>query len=39
MSEYGERLDLPLQGEALATCAATGQHYALHGTAVCRVGD
>ncbi len=31
MSEYGERLVLPLDGDAVATCAATGQKYALTG--------
>lgn len=29
MSAYGERLNLPLQGEAEIICAATGDHYAL----------
>jgi len=32
MSEYGEQLALPLSGQALATCAATGQKYALRAT-------
>lgn len=34
MSQYGEQLDLPLTGEALATCAATGRKYALKGTEI-----
>lgn len=29
MSAYGERLDLPLEGGAETTCAATGDHYVL----------
>ncbi|PKO62229.1 MAG: N-acetyltransferase [Betaproteobacteria bacterium HGW-Betaproteobacteria-18] len=29
MSQYGEKLDLPLTGTATATCAATGLHYLL----------
>ncbi|MDB2384588.1 N-acetyltransferase [Endozoicomonas sp.] len=29
MSEYGERLDLPVKGTADAFCPATGQHYQL----------
>lgn len=29
MSEYGERLNLPLQGQAQATCQVTGQRYVL----------
>ena len=31
MSRHGERLDLPLQGDADATCPATGEHYHLAG--------
>jgi len=34
MSQYGEKLDLPLTGEAMATCAATGTKYALAGAVV-----
>lgn len=30
MSEYGERLDLPLEGDAETICAATGTRYLLH---------
>ncbi|MFN4028671.1 MAG: acyltransferase [Acidovorax temperans] len=37
MSEHGERLDLPLQGEAEATCAQTGAIYRLSGDRVQRV--
>ena len=29
MSEHGERLDLPLEGEGEATCPATGRRYRL----------
>ena len=36
MSRHGERLDLPLSGEAVATCANTGDRYRLTG-AVCRL--
>ena len=35
MSRYGERLDLPLQGEGLAACPATGERYVLS-AGVCR---
>jgi len=38
MSEFGERLALPLQGAAEATCAHTGVRYVLDGTAVAMVG-
>jgi len=34
MSEYGERLDLPLQGQAQAICQHTGARYVLSGTTV-----
>jgi UDP-2-acetamido-3-amino-2,3-dideoxy-glucuronate N-acetyltransferase len=34
MSQYGEKLDLPLTGEGLATCAATGKKYVLTGSSV-----
>lgn len=36
MSRHGERLDLPLEGEAEATCAHTGDVYRLAGGA-CRL--
>jgi UDP-2-acetamido-3-amino-2,3-dideoxy-glucuronate N-acetyltransferase len=29
MSRHGERLDLPVEGSGVATCAATGDHYRL----------
>lgn len=32
MSEYGEQLDLPLEGEAQIQCQHTGDHYTLSGT-------
>ncbi len=31
MSRHGERLDLPLTGDAQAACPATGERYLLHG--------
>tara|TARA_R110001599_G_C12273186_1_gene661701 strand:+ start:1250 stop:1837 length:588 start_codon:yes stop_codon:yes gene_type:complete len=31
MSEYGERLPLPLKGQGTATCKSTGQTYTLSG--------
>lgn len=31
MSQHGERLDLPLQGDAEAQCPATGEQYRLDG--------
>ncbi|MDA0893264.1 MAG: DapH/DapD/GlmU-related protein [Proteobacteria bacterium] len=34
MSQFGERLDLPLVGEGEAVCSHTGQHYRLVGGAV-----
>lgn len=38
MSEYGEKLDLPLTGEALTTCSATGETYRLHGDKLTKEG-
>jgi UDP-2-acetamido-3-amino-2,3-dideoxy-glucuronate N-acetyltransferase len=32
MSEYGEQLDLPLDGQAQMQCQHTGDHYTLSGT-------
>lgn len=37
MSEFGERLDLPLDGEGEAICRHTGARYRLSGTDVARV--
>ena len=37
MSEFGEQLDLPLQGTAEAVCPHTGTRYVLRGTAVSQV--
>jgi UDP-2-acetamido-3-amino-2,3-dideoxy-glucuronate N-acetyltransferase len=37
MSEHGERLDLPLNGEMEAACPATGVRYRLEGGAVSRL--
>lgn len=39
MSEHGERLELPLQGQAEAACPATGARYVLDGDAVHREAD
>lgn len=36
MSEHGERLDLPLEGQGLAHCAATGTAYRLDGRQIKR---
>jgi UDP-2-acetamido-3-amino-2,3-dideoxy-glucuronate N-acetyltransferase len=36
MSAYGEQLDLPLSGEASATCVHTGDTYTLSGSVVTR---
>jgi UDP-2-acetamido-3-amino-2,3-dideoxy-glucuronate N-acetyltransferase len=38
MSEYGEQLDLPLQGYAEATCQHTGVRYALEGDQLVKKG-
>lgn len=38
MSEYGEQLPLPLQGDAEATCPHTGARYRLQGDLLHRVG-
>lgn len=37
MSEHGERLDLPISGEAEARCAATGALYRLAGHSLVKV--
>lgn len=34
MSRYGEKLDLPLQGDGVAVCSATGERYKLEGQTV-----
>ena len=36
ISEYGARIDLPLEGQAETICSHTGQHYRLDGDAVHR---
>lgn len=36
MSAWGERLDLPLNGDATATCPHTGEHYQLSGDRLIR---
>jgi UDP-2-acetamido-3-amino-2,3-dideoxy-glucuronate N-acetyltransferase len=36
MSAYGERLDLPVWGQAATTCAQTGDRYTLDGTHLSR---
>jgi UDP-2-acetamido-3-amino-2,3-dideoxy-glucuronate N-acetyltransferase len=38
MSEFGEQLDLPLQGQAQATCSHTGAIYQLDGTTLTKQG-
>lgn len=38
MSEYGEQLDLPLHGQAKATCIHTGATYALNNDTVTKQG-
>ena len=38
MSQYGERLDLPLTGDATTVCAHTGQNYSLQ-NGYCRVSE
>jgi len=35
MSRFGERLELPLSGNAETRCPHTGEHYQLDGTHVC----
>lgn len=37
MSEYGEKLDLPLEGQAETTCEHTGDKYALNGNALTKI--
>ncbi|MEX0447366.1 acyltransferase [Xenorhabdus sp. SGI246] len=37
MSEYGERLDLPLHGKAIATCPHTGHIYQLDNDRVTKI--
>jgi UDP-2-acetamido-3-amino-2,3-dideoxy-glucuronate N-acetyltransferase len=39
MNRFGERLPLPLNGEAEATCARTGERYRLSGTQVQLVAE
>jgi UDP-2-acetamido-3-amino-2,3-dideoxy-glucuronate N-acetyltransferase len=39
MSRFGERLPLPLNGEAEATCAHTGERYRLIGDQVQLVAE
>ena len=38
MSEFGEQLDLPLQGQAQAICSHTGAVYKLDGTTLIKQG-
>ncbi|WP_436899125.1 UDP-2-acetamido-3-amino-2,3-dideoxy-D-glucuronate N-acetyltransferase [Acinetobacter gyllenbergii] len=38
MSEFGEQLDLPLQGQAQVTCSHTGAIYQLDGTTLKKQG-
>lgn len=39
MSEFGEQLDLPLQGQAEAVCSHSGQRYVLTDTQLTRVSE
>jgi len=39
ISQHGERLDLPMCGDAVATCPATGKHYRLQHDIVIALGD
>jgi len=39
MSKYGERLELPVNGDAEAKCPATGQRYRLNGNELEYLGD
>ncbi|HJR14635.1 MAG TPA: UDP-2-acetamido-3-amino-2,3-dideoxy-D-glucuronate N-acetyltransferase [Rhodanobacteraceae bacterium] len=39
MSEFGERLDLPLQGDGQAACSHTGARYLMQGDVVVKLGD
>jgi len=38
MSEHGERLDLPLEGNKKAVCPGTGEEYRLEGTRLSKAG-
>lgn len=39
MSQFGEKLNLPLQGQAETTCPHTGTRYRLSGNAVTQIQD
>lgn len=39
MSEHGEQLDLPLEGEDSASCSHTGAMYRLDGDRVTKTGE
>lgn len=39
MSEYGEQLDLPVEGEGEAVCGQTGVRYVLRSGQIARVGE
>lgn len=39
MSQHGERLDLPVEGDAEAKCPATGSRYLLNGNELNYLGD
>lgn len=36
MSEFGERLELPVEGDGLVRCEHSGDHYILAGNTLCR---
>jgi UDP-2-acetamido-3-amino-2,3-dideoxy-glucuronate N-acetyltransferase len=38
MSEFGEQLELPLQGEGEVVCGHTGSRYVLEGTQLHKLG-
>lgn len=37
MSEYGEKLDLPVSGEGVAVCSSSGERYELSGSVCTRI--
>jgi UDP-2-acetamido-3-amino-2,3-dideoxy-glucuronate N-acetyltransferase len=39
MSEFGERLELPVEGDGLVRCEHSGDHYILAGNTLCRQKD
>jgi UDP-2-acetamido-3-amino-2,3-dideoxy-glucuronate N-acetyltransferase len=39
MSQYGEQLDLPLEGQGEALCQHTGERYVLEGKQLRRIAS